>query len=160
MKHILIAIGLLLAIGSLDGHAEKKHKVVFEATVARVDKWGLIKLSCGVAINYRLAEYKVDLVRSGNLTPGEHILARHLACKGNELDDLKVGDKVFVEAELLKHPEKGSRRLPPNEADFASARKASKDGQEFEVPFKYEPAGLIRLNATKVAKLIYASHEE
>ena len=159
MKRPLLAIALLLAIGLSAAQAEKKHTVVFEATVVRIDTWGLMKFACGVAINYRLAEYKVDAIQSGHLTLGKIIVAKHLACNWNELDDLKVGDKVVVTAEFLKHPEKGSWHSDFQELPSDPASASAETAKTHDNP---PDSGLffVRCDVKKVVKLIYPSNPE
>jgi hypothetical protein len=84
----------------------RHHPVVFEATVTRIDNRGLSKISCGVAIVYRLAEYTVTVPKTSHLHAGDKVTVEHLACNGEELDNLKPGDHVLVLAERLKHAEK------------------------------------------------------
>ncbi len=83
----------------------RHHPVVFEATVTRIDTWGPIKISCGIAIVYRLAEYSVTHSIKGRLHPGDPITVEHLACNGDELDHLKPGDHVLINAQRLNHPD-------------------------------------------------------
>ena len=152
MKRILAAIVVIFAIGSFSAQAAPRPTAVFEATVTRLDSWGLMKLSCGVAMNFRLATYEVDVVYEGHIAPEEQISVLHLACNGNELDDLKVGDKVIVVAEVLKHPE--TYFWAPKLDGSASAQ--ATDGV-VNIPLKQEPM-LIRYKAIRVAKMIYPTN--
>jgi hypothetical protein len=106
MKRRLIQLALLLVIGVSPGLAEKQQTIVFEATVVRLEPWPPMKISCGVAIVYRLAEYKIDTVYKGHILSGEQLYVEHLACNYNELDEIKAGDKVIVIAVPLSKPEK------------------------------------------------------
>lgn len=158
MRRYLIAAAMLLclvsAIGA-QGH-RPKHQVVFEATVVRVEPSGLMKISCGVAIVYRMAEYRVETAYGGDLRSGENVFVQHLACNGNELDDLNVGDKVMVVAERLAKPEKHQwhayKAVGQTEANCPdkSAEKC------FEVPVT-EAGDVVTISyrAIKVAKLVY-----
>jgi hypothetical protein len=152
MKRILVIIAVIFAIGSFAAQAAPRPTIIFEATVVRLDSWGLMKFSCGVAVNFRLATYKVDAVSRGHIAPGEQIFVQHLACNWNGLDDLKVGDKVIVVAEVLNHPEK--RFWTPKLEGTTLAQ--AKDGV-VNISSKQEPA-LIRYNAVSVAKTIYPTN--
>lgn len=107
---IIIAV-ILIAVAC---NAQKKPSIAFEATVARIEPWGLVKISCGIAINYRLAEYTIGTVYSGKLVRGQVLPVKHLACNYNELENLKVGDKVLVVAEVLDTPDKVNWKQYPN----------------------------------------------
>lgn len=156
MKRSLPAIAMLLIIGLSSAQAEKKRTVVFEATVVRIDTWGLVKFPCGIAINYRLAEYKVDAMQSGRLTLGAHVVAKHLACKWNELDGIKVGDKVVVTAELLKHPETRSWQ-PTIDKNAVELINHSEPDETINIPVKSESV-LVQCDVKKVAKFVYPSN--
>jgi hypothetical protein len=108
MKRQLTGLAFLLLLGVCPTVSAKQRDVVFEATVMRVEPWGPIKISCGVAIVYRLAEYRVDAVYSGRIQRGDHLFVQHLACNYDELEGLKPDDKVIVVAETLSKPEKRS----------------------------------------------------
>jgi hypothetical protein len=152
MKRILVIIAVIFAIGSFAAQAAPRPTIIFEATVVRLDSWGLMKFSCGVAVNFRLATYKVDAVSRGHIAPGEQIIVQHLACNWNELDDPKVGDKVIVVAEVLKHPE--THFWTPNLDGSALAQ--ATDGV-VNIPLKHEPV-LIRYSAVRVAKIAFPTN--
>jgi len=153
MKRLLALVTLLLAISWLTAEAEKKHTVVFEATVVRIDTWGFMKFTCGVAINYRLAEYKVDAVYRGHLAPGQRVVVKHLACNWNEINDLQPGDEVLVVAESLKHPEK-SFWQPTFDRTATERTDTPKRDEITHVPLNSENV-LAQFRALKVAKLIF-----
>jgi hypothetical protein len=97
----LAAILIVLIVASAPSLAGKKTYITFQATVLRIEPWGLAKIPCGVAVNYRLAEYSVSVPYEGNLTRGKKLVLKHLACNYTELDDLHPGEKVLVVAEVL-----------------------------------------------------------
>jgi len=82
-----------------------------------------------------MAEYEVRSVFRGHIEK-QRVIVRHLACKNNELDDLKPGDNVIVVANELPKPEKHTWMSFPTKGD-------PKD----EV--------LVRFNAIEVAKSVY-----
>jgi len=141
MNRRLLSAAILLAVVVSPLFAEKHHNVVFEATVVRVEPWGLVAISCGVAIVYRLAEYKIDVVYQGHLKRGQQLIVRHLACNHNELDELQPGDKVILEAVKLSKPEKRDWMTYPKKL------KLNEPMPSREVAVSYD--------AIKVAKLIY-----
>jgi len=112
-----------------------------------------MKFSCGVAIHFRLAEYQVEAVQRGRLTAGQHITVRHLACNWNELDELKLGDRVLVEADELKRPEKEFWK-PRIDNRMPTETKNQAPGDVQEMPLRSEAVS-VKYQATKVAKLIY-----
>jgi hypothetical protein len=83
-----------------------------------------------------LVEYEVDAVYKGILKKGK-ITVEHLACNNNELDELKVGEKVLVVAVLLPKLE-------------SSSWKQSQPGEG-----KHNEPVTVRYRGEKVAKLIY-----
>jgi hypothetical protein len=153
MKRLLALVALLFSFGLAAAHAEKKHTVIFEATVVRIDTWGLMKFFCGAAVNYRLAEYNVDAVLSGHLAPGKRIVAKQLACNWNELDDLKPGDKVVVTAEILKQPEKSSWQ-PDLDERATDLTKNAKSDETTSIPASFKPV-LVQCDVKRVSKVIY-----
>lgn len=134
---------------------ERKGTEVFEATIVRVEPWWPIKISCGVVIVYRLAEYRVETVHAGHFHSGADILLEHLACNGNELDDLKAGDKVMVVAEKLSKPDKHPWTTIKLAADFGAECADHKTENCEQVRLAPQPEVKVRYRALKVAKLIY-----
>jgi hypothetical protein len=127
---------------------------VFEATVVRVEPWGPVRINSGVALVFRLAEYKIDKVAVGQLTPGSTQILKHLACNHNELDDLKPGDKVTVVAAILpKHEKRSWMVYPATLSDNKAANNPSKGIQE--IPFPEGNQVVVSLEASTVAKIIY-----
>jgi hypothetical protein len=156
-KHMIAAAIFAYLVFPLTAQDKgRKNSEIFEATVARVEPWGPIKISCGVAIVYRMAEYRVDTVLRGHLHHGEQIVVRHLACNGNELDDLKPGDQVVVFAdELRKHERKQWMTYKvTGEVDAKCLDKGTE--RCFEARFAPGETVLVRFGAEKVAKLIYS----
>ena len=100
-----LAAILLLATAIALPAQPRRHSVAFEATVTRIHTWGPIKISCGVASVYRLAEYSVTHSIQGHLHVGDTITVQHLACNGDELDHLKPGDHLLINAQRLNHPD-------------------------------------------------------
>ena len=101
-----------------------------------------MKISCGVMIVYRLAEYRVDIVYHGDLHGMKQLTIEHLACNYNELDELKAGDKVIVVAEALSKPEKDHWMTYPIEENSKETSPAS---SSISVAYR----------GIKVAKVIY-----
>lgn len=79
--------------------------MIFSAKVVRIEPWGPIRISCGVALVTRMAEYEVRRVYRGHFDT-KRVIVRHLACNYNELDDLKPGDNVIVVATALAKSER------------------------------------------------------
>lgn len=98
-----ILLGLFALVAPLP--ATPKPQVVFEAKVVRIEPWGPMKITCGVALVTRMAEYEIRAVYRGHVEK-QRVIVRHLACNYNELDDLKPGDSVIVSATKLAKPEK------------------------------------------------------
>ncbi len=103
MKRLIALV--LLVIFALPCTAKRKPHVSFEATIARIEPWGPIRMECGAYANYRFAEYEVGVVYDGQFVKGQKVVVEHLACNYNELDDLRVGDKVLLVAEVLDKPD-------------------------------------------------------
>ena len=133
----------------------RKSTDIFEATVVRVEPWFPIKITCGVAIVYRLAEYRVDTVYRGHLHAGDDIVVRHLACNGNELDDLNAGDKVIVFARKLAKAEKGEWMTNKFGEEKTFECPGHNDQKCSEVQMVPGDAITIRFDADRLAKLIY-----
>ena len=136
-----LAATLLVAAALALPAQPRHHPVAFEATVTRIDHWGPIKISCGVAIVYRLAEYTVSKPKTSQLHAGDKVTVEHLACNGDELDNLKPGDHVFVFAERLKHAEKRAWQpdlhrisIPPSPGNTGSI--ALPNGTPFPVRYR------------------------
>ena len=85
---------------SLERTACYGEAAVFEGTVVRIQAWSQSRLSCGGFANYRLVEYRVEAVYAGKLRQ-QQVGVKHLACNYNELDELRIGDRVLVVAESL-----------------------------------------------------------
>ena len=94
-----------------------------------------IKITCGVALVTRLAEYEVRTVYRGSLR-SRRVIVRHLACNGDELDNLKEGDDVLVVATRLRKPEAHTWRRFPTEEN---------NGPEL----------IVRFDAVEVTKQVY-----
>jgi hypothetical protein len=154
---LFIAATLMLLVCTLASQERApKDADIFEATVVRIEPWGLIKISCGVAIVYRLAEYRVETVYRGHLHKGDQIIAQHLACNGNELDDLGVSNKVIVFAEKLSRPDKrdwATHKIAGGETAAACPDRSTEKCSEV----RFAPGGpiVIRYRGLKVARLIY-----
>jgi len=141
MKRRIVLLTVVLFIVSALADGQKN--VVFEATIVRLEPWGVPKISCGAFANYRLAEYKIDIVYSGTTAiAGQHIIAQHLACNYNELDDLKPGDKVLVVASVLRHP-----------------RTAQWDTMQSDTKKKAENVTVL-YSGDRVAKIVYPTEQE
>ena len=97
---LLFLLALVAPIG-----AAPRPQVVFAAKVVRIEPWGPIKITCGVALVTRMAEYEIRAVYRGHIET-QRVIVRHLACNYNELDGLKPGDNVIVSASKLAKPEK------------------------------------------------------
>ena len=130
----------------------RHHPVAFEATVTRIDNWGLIKISCGVAIVYRLAEYTVTEPKTSQLHAGDKVTVEHLACNGDELDNLKPGDHVLVFAERLNHPEK--RAWKP---DLRGIPIPPSPGTADSIALPNGPPVLVRYRSDKLPELLPAN---
>jgi hypothetical protein len=79
-----------------------------------------------------------------------------LACNWNELDGIKVGDKVVVTAELLKHPETRSWQ-PTIDKNAVELINNSKADETINIPVKSESV-LVQCDVKKVAKFVYPSN--
>src|SRR5664279_135363 len=101
-RKLRILIALLLVSCPLLAHAE--HRTIFDAKVIKIEPWMPIKISCGVMLVTRLAEYEVKTVYQGHVD-SRRVIVRHLACHGDELDDLKAGEDVLIVVAKLKTPE-------------------------------------------------------
>jgi hypothetical protein len=99
-----IVLGLLVLLAPL-AVAGARPEVIFSAKVVRIEPWGPIRISCGVALVTRMAEYEVRRVYRGHFDT-KRVIVRHLACNYNELDDLKPGDNVIVVATALAKSER------------------------------------------------------
>jgi hypothetical protein len=115
--------------------AAPRPQFVFDAKVVRIEPWGAIKISCGVALVTRMAEYEVRAVYRGHIET-QRVIVRHPACNGDELDDLKPGDEVIVVATELPRPERHTWM------GFAPEGETRNDV-------------LVRFNAVEVAKSIF-----
>lgn len=141
MKRLIAAFAVVLVMVLRSVGADKKPTVVFEATVVRLQSWADIpKVGCGVLAIYRLAEYRVGSAYQGNIRSGEQAMVKHLACNHNELDDLKVGDKVIVIAEVLPRAEK----------EFWKTSSEPREREQVGVLY----------NGVKVAKVVYLARAE
>ncbi|MGB7548372.1 MAG: hypothetical protein WBM14_11530 [Terracidiphilus sp.] len=118
--------------------AKARPQVVFSAKVIRIEPWGPIKITCGIALVTRMAEYEVRTVYRGHIET-KRVIVRHIACNYNELDDLKPGDNVIVVATKLAKPEKRTWMSYPIDGD-------AKDAKD-EV--------LVRFDAVEVAKSVF-----
>jgi len=98
-----ILLSLLAFVAPLP--AAPRPQVVFGARVVRIEPWGPIKITCGVALVTRMAEYEVSAVYRRHIKT-RRVIVRHLACNYNELDELKPGDNVIVLAAKLAKPER------------------------------------------------------
>lgn len=124
---------LFLLVPPWATHAQ--HQVVFSAKVIRIEPWMPIKITCGVALVTRLAEYEVTTVYRGHID-SRRLTVRHLACNGDELDDLKAGDAVLVVAAKTKKPESHTWRRSPTGIENG-------------------PALVVRFSAVAVAKQVF-----
>ncbi len=141
MKRLTTAAALVLVIVLHSAGTDSKPTVVFEATVVRLQSWADIpKVGCGILAIYRLAEYRVGSVYEGSIRSSEQVMVKHLACHHDELDDLKVGDKVVVIAEALPRAEK----------EFWKTSSEPRRGEQVAVLY----------NAVKVAKVVYPTDKE
>ena len=105
MRQVASVLATLL-LGVLCGFtADKQQPIVVEATVIRVEPWGVTKTPCGTIINFRMAEYRVDTVYKGKIKSGEQIVVRHVACNYKELEELKGGARVILVATPLPQSE-------------------------------------------------------
>jgi len=73
-------------------------RLIFEGTVLQI---GPPVFHSGRVTAYRLVKYKVERVCKGNYDQRE-IVIDHLILTGKELNDLEIGDKVFVTAKRSK----------------------------------------------------------
>ena len=155
-KPLFIAAMFLFYLAPLVGQEKaRKGTEVFEATIIRIEPWGPIKISCGVAIVYRLAEYRVETVHRGHFHNGDDIVLEHLACNGNELDDLNAGDKVIVVAEKLSQPDKHPWSTIRTAADSGAECADRKTENCEQVRLAPQPKVTVWYRALKVAKLVY-----
>jgi hypothetical protein len=132
-KMIRVLTAFLIFVFSVSAHAETRR--VFSAKVIRIEPWMPIRITCGVALVTRLAEYEVKTVFRGHVRSAR-VIVRHLACNGDELDNLEVGDAVILVVRPLKVPE---RRV------WHTWSMGGDKGPEISV----------RLDAVQVAKQIY-----
>jgi hypothetical protein len=128
----LLLVLLVLAAPWLVG---AETQTVFRAKVVRIEPWLPIKITCGIALVTRLAEYEVTNVYHGHIEM-RRIIVRHLACNGDELDNLQAGDEVIVVVRKLKRPENHVWRAPLGQDN---------SGREITVQF----------DAVEVAKQVY-----
>jgi hypothetical protein len=99
-----VLLGLLAFLAPLAA-AKARPEVVFSATVVRIEQWRPVKISCGVVLITRMAEYEVHTVIRGHIE-SKRVIVSHVACNYDELNDLKPGDNVIVVARRLAKPEK------------------------------------------------------
>ena len=130
-RKVLVFITFLILVCSMAANAESR--IVLSAKVIRIEPWMPIKITCGVAMVTRLAEYEVNAVYRGHVD-SHRVIVSHLACNGDELDDLKIGDDVLLVVRTLRVPERHVWHAWPRD-----------NGPELQV----------RFSAVEVAKRIY-----
>ena len=110
MRIAILALALMLLVGitppvSADDPANKK-LIVFEGTVLKI---GTRMPASGLFIFYRLAKYHINRVCTGSY-PKDEIVADHLSLfTAQELEGVKVGDRVCVAVEPTEESEIGMR---------------------------------------------------
>jgi len=133
IQKIRLLTAFILLVFSVSAHAETR--TLFSAKVIRIEPWMPIKITCGVALVTRLAENEVKTVFRGHID-SDRVIVRHLACNGDELDDLKVGDEVFLVVSPLKVPER-------------------RPWHTWSIGGEKAPEISVRFNAVQVARQIY-----
>lgn len=95
MKVMMLCLFMLSIAGDIDSTEPRlaDDRLVFEGTVLRMAKYP--NWVSGFSVAYRLAKYRVERVCEGKYD-GKEVVVDHLIISGDELRDIKTGDKVCV----------------------------------------------------------------
>ena len=103
MNYLLFLLLFFMICLPIYGQAKENESklIIFEAEILQIGK--APNVSCGVTAPYRIAKYKVLLVRQGKVNDSE-LVVHHLFCKPSVLEDVSIGDKVLVVIDKKRPP--------------------------------------------------------